>query len=73
MPVSLLPASNHRTDSHSTQDASKPQPSMSPTVKSLVAITLVGFGLLHLIAGAIVQRASVTPPIETMMIARNGD
>jgi hypothetical protein len=73
MPVSLLPASNHRPHSCSTQNASKPQPSMSSRVKGLVVVTLVGFGVLHLIAGAIIQRGSVTPSVETMMFARNGD
>jgi hypothetical protein len=46
---------------------------MSLTMKVLVVATLVGFGILHLIAGTIMQRASAKPPIETMMFAHNGD
>jgi len=46
---------------------------MSPTMKVVTVVTLVGFGILHLIAGTIMQRAPAKPAIETMMIAHNAD
>jgi len=79
MPVNLLPASNpngrshFRPDDYSIQRARDPQPSMSLTMKVLTVATLVGFGILHLIAGTIMQRAPAKPPIETMMFTHNED
>jgi len=79
MPVELLPASNpmrrrhHQPSNYPTRSVSEPQPSMSLTMKVLVVAALVGFGILHLIAGTIMQGASEKPPIETITFVHNGD
>jgi hypothetical protein len=47
--------------------------SMSLNAKSLLAATIVGFGVLHLVGDTILQHASGRPPIEDAMPAHNGD
>jgi hypothetical protein len=50
----------------------KPQSSMSLKLRILMAAALVGFGILHLIGGTTMHRAS-SPPTEAAMLTRTGD
>jgi hypothetical protein len=65
-------SANLSSHSSSTDHLPKPQSSMSFKLRILMAAALVGFGILHLIGGATMQRAS-KPPTEAAMLAHTGD
>ena len=64
---------NLSPDSSSTDHLPKPQSSMSFKLRVLMATALFGFGILHLIGGAMMQRASSKPPIEAATLMPRGD
>ena len=65
-------SANLASHSNSTRRLPKPQPSMSFKLRILIATVLVGFGVLHLIGGTMMQRAS-KPPTEDAMLTPTGD
>jgi hypothetical protein len=50
-----------------------PQPSMPFNARTLTIIAVVGFGILHLIGGIIISRASDDRPAESSLAAIHGD
>jgi hypothetical protein len=58
--------------SGSMDDRPKPQSSMSLKLRILMAAALFGFGILHLVGGTMMQRASKAPT-EAAMLTHTGD
>jgi hypothetical protein len=49
------------------------RPSMSLIAKILIAATVVGFGVLHVVGGTMLRHASAGPSVETTMLMNRGD
>ena len=65
-------SANLSSHSSSMDHLPKPQSSMSFKLRILMAAALVGFGILHLIAGTMMQRAS-SKSTETATLTYTGD
>jgi hypothetical protein len=57
----------------STRHHGPSRPSMSLHEKALIAGMLVGFGILHIVAGTILRTAAGNLPFENAMDAHRGD
>jgi hypothetical protein len=79
MSVNLLPDSKsvagHHVDreNYAAQRVLGERSLMSLKFKVLIVTVLVGFGILHVIGGTMIQRASGTQPIGAMMLMQNVD
>jgi hypothetical protein len=47
--------------------------SMSLGARILIAATVVGFGVLHILGGTMLRQASASPSVETTMLMNHGD
>ena len=57
----------------STRHHRPSRPSMSLQGSALIAGILVGFGILHIVAGAMLRTAAGNSPLENAMDAHHGD
>jgi hypothetical protein len=79
MIMGLLSDSKSMTGQDASSDnfAAKRVPGASPVMslklKVLIVAVLVGFGILHIIGGTIMQRASGQQPIDAIMLMHNED
>jgi hypothetical protein len=79
MSVNLLPDSKsvvgHHVDreNYAAQRVLGERSLMSLKFKVLIVTVLVGFGILHVIGGTMIQRASGIQPIGAMMLMQNVD
>jgi len=48
-------------------------PKMSSTLKVLIGVVLVGFGILHIIAGRMIEQSAHQPTTETNVPMHSGD
>ena len=71
-----MPANNCHPQSPinlSTRQVGPATPSMSLHEKTLVAAVIVGFGILHIVGGTMLQSAAANSPIENAMAVQHGD
>jgi hypothetical protein len=79
MPIDLLPDSKwmadrtDRAEKYARPRTREASPETSLAVKIVIATVLVGFAILHIIAGAMIQQASTGHPVDATLLMHKGD